>query len=102
MEQENTAGCTSSQNTVESGPQSVSPQAEQAETRRRGAPPGNQNARKCGFYAKTLSPEDQSRLLNAAEVEGLDQEVALLRARISAAAENPSQSAFLLSDISLL
>ncbi|MDO8578243.1 MAG: hypothetical protein Q7R50_03590, partial [Dehalococcoidales bacterium] len=36
------------------------------------------------------------------EVEGLDQEIALLRARISAAAEDPAQSSFLLSSISLL
>jgi len=39
---------------------------------------------------------------NAAGVEGLDEEIALFRAKISAATQDPSQSNFLLSGISLL
>lgn len=78
------------------------PVLSKVEGKQHGGQPGNQNARKHGFYSKTLSPEVQQKVYSAAEVEGLDQEIALLRARISVAAEDPAQSGFLISGISLL
>jgi len=50
--------------------------------RRRGAPKGNQNARKHGFYAKVLDEAEQLDLELAAGVEGIDDEIALLRVKI--------------------
>ncbi|MDO8579154.1 MAG: hypothetical protein Q7R50_08285 [Dehalococcoidales bacterium] len=70
--------------------------------RQRGGQPGNQNARTHGFYSKSATPEEQQKMSIAAEMEGLDEEIALLRAKISAATEDPSQSNFLLFAISLL
>ena len=45
--------------------------------RRRGAQPGNQNARKHGFYSSTLSPEQQESLEEAAALKDLQSEIAL-------------------------
>ena len=50
--------------------------------KKRGAPRGNQNARKHGFYSKVLDEEQQRDLRNAIEVEGLEEEIALLRVKI--------------------
>ena len=51
--------------------------------RKRGAPKGNQNARKHGFYSKVLDPSEQENLRAAAKLDdGLDQEVAILRTKI--------------------
>ena len=75
---------------------------EAAEKLHRGGQPGNQNASTHGFYSKAVPPELRQKLLEAETVQGLDGEIALLRARISTASEDPSQSTFLLSGISLL
>jgi hypothetical protein len=57
--------------------------------KKRGAPIGNQNARKHGFYSKILTPE-QNRLLSCASIPGLDAEIALLRMQIrSLIQDNP-------------
>ena len=54
-----------------------------AETqRKRGAPKGNQNARKHGFYAKVLDEAEQLDFELASGVEGIDDEIALLRVKI--------------------
>lgn len=66
--------------------------------RKRGAPRGNQNAclepsrkacpepsrraRKHGFYSKVLDEAEQLELEKAREVEGIDDEIALLRVKI--------------------
>ena len=50
--------------------------------RRRGAPKGNQNARKQGFYSKVLDEAEQLDLELATGVEGIDDEIALLRVKI--------------------
>lgn len=52
------------------------------EERKRGAPRGNQNARKHGFYSRTLSPEEQEDFELATAVQGIDEEIALLRVKI--------------------
>ncbi len=63
---------------------------------------GNQNARTHGFYSKSVSPEDRKKLRAAAEVKGLDQEIAILRFKISATAEYYSDYRFLVPGINLL
>ena len=52
------------------------------EKKTRGAQPGNQNALKHGFYAKVLQEADKMELSMAAEVEGLDEEIAVLRLKL--------------------
>jgi len=52
------------------------------EKRKRGAQKGNQNARKHGFYSKALDRTQQLQLQEAGEVEGLDQEIAVLRVKL--------------------
>jgi hypothetical protein len=47
-----------------------------------GAPLGNQNARKHGFYSKKLNRKQQRAFDEAFEICGLDDEIALLRAKI--------------------
>lgn len=48
----------------------------------RGAPQGNQNARKHGFYSKVLDAEEQQDFESATEVDGIDDEIALMRVKI--------------------
>jgi len=55
---------------------------EGTENRKRGAPRGNQNARKHGFYSKVLSDEEQQDLEQAILSHGLDEEIALLRVKL--------------------
>ena len=50
--------------------------------RKRGVPKGNQNARKHGFYSKVLDEAEQFDFELAAGVEGIDDEIALLRVKI--------------------
>jgi uncharacterized protein YjcR len=50
--------------------------------RKRGAPEGNQNARKHGFYSRVLDEAEQLDLEQATCVEGIDDEIALLRVKI--------------------
>ena len=49
---------------------------------KRGAPKGNQNARKHGFYSKVLDAVEQEDFKTATSVEGIDDEIALLRVKI--------------------
>ena len=53
-----------------------------AENGKRGAPAGNQNARKHGFYSMVLDEEEQLDFEQATLAEGLDDEIAMLRVRI--------------------
>jgi len=55
---------------------------------KRGAPIGNQNARKHGFYSKVLTDSEQWDFEQATDVEGLDDEIALLRVKIKAVVAN--------------
>ena len=58
--------------------------------RRRGAPKGNQNTRKHGFYSRVLNETEQLDFEVAAGVEGIDDEIALLRVIIKSILEkNP-------------
>ena len=52
--------------------------------RKRGAPTGNHNARKHDIYSKVLDEVEQLDFELASGVEGIDDEIALLRVKIKA------------------
>ena len=54
-------------------------------TQHRGAPAGNKNAVKHGFYCKELNKEDRSQFKKAADISDIAQEIALLRFEIKKA-----------------
>jgi len=60
--------------------------------RKRGAPKGNQNARKHGFYARVLDEAEQLDFELASGVEGIDDEIALLRVKIKSILENDPEN----------
>jgi len=60
--------------------------------RKRGAPKGNQNARKHGFYVRVLDEADQLDFELATGVEGIDDEIALLRVKIKSILENDPEN----------
>ena len=49
---------------------------------KKGAPQGNQNARKHGFYSKVLDEAERLDFELATGVDGIDDEIALLRVKI--------------------
>ncbi len=55
-----------------------------ARLKRRGAPLGNQNARKNGFYSSVLSPAQLRFLPRATTVRGLNGEIGIARVRLAA------------------
>ena len=57
--------------------------------RRRGAQPGNRNAVKHGYYSRAFPREENRDLRSAADVRGLDEEIALVRHVIKKAAASP-------------
>jgi len=52
------------------------------EKKQKGAPRGNQNARKHGFYSRVLDEAQKIQLDEAREVEGIDEEIALMRVKL--------------------
>ena len=56
--------------------------------RKRGAPKGNQSARKHGFYSRVLDEAEQLDFELATGVEGIDDEIALLRVKIKSILAN--------------
>jgi len=56
--------------------------------RRRGVSQATRNARKHGYYSSSFSGEDKSNLSQASEIIGLDDEIALLRARLKSVVEH--------------
>lgn len=50
--------------------------------RKRGAPKGNQNARKHGFYSQVLNEAEKLQLEQAVAIEGIDEEIAILRIKL--------------------
>ena len=64
--------------------------------RKRGGQPGNQNARKHGFYSKALGEAQRLEFRQAARVKGLDAEIALLRVKIKALLSQDPQNIRLL------
>ena len=55
---------------------------------KRGVPKGNQNARKHGFYSRALTEAEKIELEEAGYVEGIDQEIALLRIKLRELVQN--------------
>ncbi len=51
------------------------------EKNRGGAPKGNQNARKHAFYSQILNESQKIQLKEAHAVEGIDEEIAILRVK---------------------
>ncbi len=66
--------------------------------RPRGGQPGNQNARKHGFYSAVFTRQDKTNLNQAAEIEGLDEEIALIRARLRSVVKNDPDNIRLISE----
>ena len=60
--------------------------------RKSGAPKGNQNARKHGFYAKVLDEAEQLDFELASGVNGIDDEIALLRVKIKSVLEKDPEN----------
>jgi len=60
--------------------------------RRSGAPKGNQNARKHGFYSKVLSEAEKLDFESASGVNGIDDEIALLRVKIKSVLEKDPEN----------
>jgi len=58
------------------------------EKRKRGAPPGNKNAVKHGFYSQALHEAERVTLEQAVAVEGVDEEIALLRYKLAELLQN--------------
>ena len=70
---------------------------------KRGAPKGNQNARKHGFYSKVLDETEQMDFVQATGVEGIDDEIALLRVKIkSLIAHDPDNITLIMQAINTL
>ena len=63
------------------------PKLTKRRSRAKGGQPGNQNARKHGFYSEVLSTAEQVDLNFALDVEGIDMEIAVLRVKIKAILE---------------
>ncbi len=71
--------------------------------RKRGAPEGNQNARKHGFYSRVLDESERLDLESATQVEGIDEEIALLRVKIkSVLAHDPENIKLIMQAINSL
>ena len=60
--------------------------------RKMGGQPGNQNARKHGFYSKVLDEAERLDLELATGVEGIDDEIALLRVKIKSLLERDPEN----------
>ena len=62
------------------------------EKKRRGAPKGNTNALKHGFYSKVLDEAEKLDFESAADVDGIDDEIALLRVKIKSVLEKDPEN----------
>ena len=60
--------------------------------RKRGAPKGKRNTRKQGFYAKVLDEAEKLDFERAAGVDGIDDEIALLRVKIKSVLEKDPEN----------
>ena len=70
--------------------------------RPRGGQPGNQNARKHGFYAKQLSPQESCEYWNIINTTGISPESAVLRLKMQSVFRNAPANYPVLRDISKL
>ena len=64
--------------------------------RKSGGQPGNQNARKHGFYSRHFTPDQAKQLEDAGDLRDLGPEIALLRVKLNALLDDPEVSTELL------
>ncbi len=67
--------------------------------RKRGAPKGNQNARKRDFYSRVFDEAERLDFELASGVEGIDDEITLLRVKIKSILENDPENVKLIMQI---
>ena len=60
--------------------------------KKRGGQKGNQNARKHGFYSRVLDEAERLDFQMATNVEGIDDEIALLRVKIKSLLERDPEN----------
>ena len=60
--------------------------------RKRGGQPGNQNARKHGFYSKHFTAEQWKQFQDANDLSGLSPEIALIRVKLNTLLDDPGTS----------
>ena len=60
--------------------------------RKRGAPFGNQNARKHGLYSKFLTPDRIEKLDEAVEINDLSKEIGIVRLKLDSLLSDPNAS----------
>ena len=65
---------------------------ERPKKKKRGAPFGNQNARKHGLYSKYLNPERIKKLKQVAKIDDLAHEIIIVRLRLDALLSDPNAS----------
>ncbi|MBN2240822.1 MAG: hypothetical protein JW712_13695 [Dehalococcoidales bacterium] len=75
----------------------MSEEKEKKTGNRKGPPKGNQNARKHGFYSKVLDESEQAEYEKAVQVEGFDEEIAMLRVKIMSLLEKDPQNVRLIT-----
>ena len=66
--------------------------SDEDEKRKRGAQPGNQNARKHGFYSKHFTPDQIEQIGNAHDLKDLGPEINLLRVKLNTLLNDPTLS----------
>ena len=59
---------------------------------KKGAPKGNQNAKKHGFYSQALDKAELLELEEARGMDGLDEEIAILRTKLKNLIESQPQN----------
>ena len=64
---------------------------------KRGAPYGNQNARKHGYYSRVRTEGENKALSRSAAVRGVDDEIALLRIKLHSVVESDPHNLALIS-----
>ena len=65
--------------------------------KKRGGQPANHNARKHGFSANTLTPEQQEALLETLDLRDFEQKVALVRVKLLTLRKDPDTPPELIS-----
>jgi hypothetical protein len=65
---------------------------EEKEKKQKGAPKGNQYARKHGFYAKVLDAVQKRNLEVATDIENIDEEIGIMRIKIKSILEKDPEN----------
>lgn len=66
--------------------------------KKKGAQPGNKNALKHGFYSQVLDEAERLELEVARDIEGIDDEIALLRVKIHTLVQKDPENIRLIMD----